>query len=122
MFEQTLSQGNWLVPILLSYVAVVATQHTKLASLGKGLFLPPILETGLANFITLTMTPTIFIPALYVGIYDGFFAGIVIFILLPGLMVLFTRMLNVTRFIAYHYLIASLIMPLGYYLTLITWP
>jgi hypothetical protein len=79
MFEHTLSQGNWLVPILLSYVGVVATQHTKFASRGKELLLPPILETGLASVITLTMTPTIFIPALYVGIYDGFFTGIVTF-------------------------------------------
>ncbi|MNE62029.1 hypothetical protein D3C80_1572870 [compost metagenome] len=121
MFEGTLSQGSPWVPILLSYCAVVATNVAGAQKRAEWL-LPPVLRTGTAQLFLLLMAPTAFVPALYVGSFDGIVAGLVTFVILPLPWAFITTLLGVRTYLFFHFAVACLCMSLGYLLAVQTWP
>jgi hypothetical protein len=86
----------------------------------RGLNTPPIIKSTLGTLLVIGSFPCLFWPAIYVGLFDGFWAAVSVWIILQALFGLFVR-LN-PRLLGTNFVLASLAYPIGYYLSFVNLP
>jgi hypothetical protein len=119
MFDQFLSQGSLLSVAIMGYTNSVMFHVAKLNRIDPhGLYYAPlILQHPISDLFFIAALPCAIWPAIYIGLYDGLVAGLFSwFILQIGLVVI----LPIIRgfLIGIHFIVACILYPFGYYLSI----
>ena len=116
MFEEFLSGGSLLALGLMVYAYAVMMEANRLTN--DPLDMPRALRHPAAQLIFIGATPLILWPAIYVGIFDGWLAGFLAFILIQVALVIITLGTGIrSMYFGIHFIIASIAYPIGYVLS-----
>jgi|JYMV01.1.fsa_nt_gi hypothetical protein len=120
MFENTIYYGSVIGVLCLSYSMNVAIEALRVSNSDHGrVFGPRIAHSGIASLFSIAALPCILWPALYVGMFDGWVAGIVAWIglqVLGGLATIIFRIRG--PLLGLHIVLGMFALPAGYFLTL----
>lgn len=119
MFDQFLSHGSLLSVAIMGYTNSVMIHVARLNRIDpQGLYLAPlILQHPIAELFFIAAIPCIIWPSIYIGLYDGWIAGILSwFILQIGLAVILPLIKGFL--IGIHFIVACMFYPFGYYLSI----
>lgn len=121
MFEQFLLQGSIFSVALMVYACNVMLEAARLNKIDpRGiLYAPKIIVHPLSGLIMFAAIPCILWPAIYIGLYDGWIAGIVAWFILQviGVIMYFILGIRYSELIGIHFILACIAFPIGYYLS-----
>ena len=122
MLKEFLNDGGSVLAIILlvySYYVMKAVQISKMADFDD---VPLVFKHHSSGWFVLLAYPGLIWSAIYIGLYFDWIAGIVSFLALQ-----FTGKWGVIiigvyskKFIGYHYFVACVAMPIGYFLSIST--
>lgn len=120
MFENFLANGSKLSVILMVYSCNVMIEALKRDKFDRtGLHTPPVIRTGWGNLSMIGSLPCALWPAIYIGLFEGWGAGIGAWVILQLIGAFLTIALKINgRLLGIHFVAASLAYPIGYYLSL----
>ncbi|MGB3726532.1 MAG: hypothetical protein WA981_12245 [Glaciecola sp.] len=123
MFADFIEYGNWLAVILLTYASSVTIEATtRLKSDTAGLRTPLFLRSSIGTITILLGLPCVILPALYIGAYSGFSAGLISWFFLQIISAIFVVVLGIRSVLGLHFVVSTISMIFGYYLLITTWP
>ena len=121
MFSEFLNNGNIVALVLMAYTNNVMIEAMGLSM--KKFDAPPILNNPIATIFMFGGLPCTIWPAIYIGLFYGWVAGVIAWIGLQILGVIATVVLGIRGpFTAVHFLVACVAYPIGYYLSFSNMP
>lgn len=114
MFSEFIENGNFVTLFAMLYVGCVMFNISKINKHHSHLA-PPIVVHPISDVIVLLSLPMSILPAVYVGIYSGWLAGLLAWVGLAVFDLIFYS-LGVRRFIGLHFIAASILLPISYYM------
>jgi hypothetical protein len=122
MFDEFLANGSVSGVLLMAYVNTVMIETVNAQRAFHGINTPPILLHPISGVIRLLALPCIVWPSIYVGLHSGWIAAIVVFFTMQILGGIASIPLGIKRNIGFHFIGASLVFPVGYYLSIANLP
>lgn len=122
MFNEFLASGSILAVILMGYVNCVMIETVNSERAFHGMNTPPIIKHPATQFLRVICLPCIFWPAIYVGLYSGFWAGFVAWFGIQLVSAFLSFPLRIKALPGVHVIPAAVAMPIGYYLSLTNLP
>lgn len=119
MFDQFLLQGSLLAVAIMGYTNSVMFHVARLNRIDPyGLyFAPSILQHPISDLFFIAAIPCAIWPSIYIGLYDGWIAGIFSwFILQVGIAIILPIIRGMA--IGLHFILACTLYPIGYYLSI----
>jgi hypothetical protein len=119
MFEKFLAQGNILAIVLMVYANGTMMEALKIDRADPyALNSPRILKNPLAHIFIFFAIPCAIWPAIYIGLYDGWLAGIAAWFVLQIISAIAVMVFGIRGFIGYHFIAACIAYPIAYYLSI----
>jgi len=120
MFNEFFNDGGSILAVFLLIYSGTVMRETLFLRARHVFGAPLILQNKVAEYMGLSGIPALIWPAIYIGIYSGWIAGIIAFLGLQlggfGAAILGIR----GNFIGHHYIAACILMPIGYILSIST--
>jgi hypothetical protein len=123
--DNFISNGSLISFFIMWYAANVMIDVSTLQENDRfGFYTPDILKTPLSGLLRLGALPLIFWPWIYIGLFDGVVVAFVAWVLFQLLSVILTLVLQINnhKIIGYHFILACILYPIGYYLSLTNLP
>ena len=123
MFDDFFSHGSILAVLLMEYAACAMAEAIRLKSMGRLGYLhaPGLIYHPLATLFMVGAMPCVLWPAIYVGLYSGWIAGLVAWVLLQAIGAAMTLLFGIRGpLLGFHYIAACVAYPVGYYLSIRT--
>lgn len=122
MFDNFLAHGSILSVILMVYASDVMAESVRLINLDRiGLDTPFLLRHPVAELFMFGSIPTAIWPSIYIGLYDGWVAGIISWVVLQLGSAWATVALRIRgSALAHHFIVACIAYPIGYYLSIVS--
>lgn len=121
MFEEFLNYGSILSVLLMVYagnVMIEALRRERIDPFGPGIIKHPL--SALFMFASI---PCQIWPAIYVGLYSGWLAGVVAWFVLQMAGAFVTIALGIRGpALVFHFVLGCIAFPIGYYLSISTLP
>ncbi len=124
MFGHFFDQGSVASVVLMVYACNVMMECLRLDRLDpSGVNSPLILKRSLSTIFMVGSIPCAIWPAIYIGIFEGWVAGILSWVILQVIGGLGTIILRIRGpAIAFHFIAACVAYPIGYFLSLSNLP
>lgn len=122
MFDDTITRGSVLGIALMIYTyGVMFNIGQVYVRDPAGVMTPNIVRSSLGTLAIVAAVPTIIWPAIYVGLFDGIWAGVVTFLLTTIGGTVAAKLLGVTAWrgvlMGIHFILAAVAMVAGYWLS-----
>lgn len=124
MFDNFFEGGSVLAVIFMVYAQSVMMEVLRFKNKdGLGFNGPRIFYSRFGFVAPLLAMPCALWPSIYIGLFDGLWSGFVAWLALQLVSVVMTQVLMIrSNFIGFHLIIASILMGLGYTLSLLIYP
>lgn len=120
MFKEFLSQGSIVSVLLMVYAGNVMMEALRRDRLDpQGINSPLIIKHPVSALFIFASIPCAIWPAIYVGLYSGWVAGIVSWFVLQIVGAIATVVLGIRGpALGFHFIAGCIAFPIGYYLSL----
>ncbi|EOV0146858.1 hypothetical protein JKP23_21460 [Vibrio vulnificus] len=120
MFEEFLANGNLLSIALMVYVGNVMMEALRRDRLDPhGINTPHIIKSPVSALIMVASIPCAILPAIYIGTYSGWVAGLIAWVVLQVAGGVLSIVLGIRgALIGFHFILATIALPIGYFLCL----
>ena len=127
MFDSTVANGSIVAIILMVYAYGVMFNIGRVYVRDpSGVMTPGVVRSTFGTLAIIATIPTIIWPAIYAGLFDGLWAGVVIFLITTVGGAIATTILGVTAFggllMGIHFYLATFALVAGYWLSLTNLP
>lgn len=122
MFDEFLKHGSVLAVVCMTYASDVFAESLRWQRLYPH-NTPMILLHPASALLMLAAIPCVIWPAIYIGLFSGFVAGIVGWLGLQIISAVATLLLGIRGpLLGFHFILACVAYPLGYYISLTNLP
>jgi hypothetical protein len=110
--------GGSLIPIIIMVYCYYVMKAVKMFKMTDAFDLPPVFDHPSSEWFMLAAIPSLFLASIYVFLFSGLVTGVLTFFALMffgkwgGLIMGF----HSKKFIGFHYIIACVLLPIGYYI------
>jgi hypothetical protein len=120
MFNHFFQEGSIVSVVLMAYAGNVMMEALRRERADPhGLHSPMIIKHSISTVLMVGALPCAIWPAIYVGLFDGWVAGVLAWIILQMLGAIGTLILGIrTRLLGFHFIAACVAYPVGYYLSI----
>ena len=124
MFEEFLNHGSVLSVLLMVYAGNVMMEALRRNRLDpRGVNSPLIIKHPVSAIFMFSSIPCAIWPAIYIGLYSGWIAGIISWIALQIAGAFATIALGIRgQALGFHFIAACIAFPIGYYLSFAALP
>jgi len=120
MFGHFFQQGSVTAVVLMAYagnVMIEALRRDRADPLG--ISSPRVLKSSVGTIFMIASLPCAIWPAIYVGLYDGWLAGVFAWLIIQAIGAIGTFALGIRgRFIGIHFIVACVAYPIGYFVSI----
>lgn len=122
MFEEFLNNGSLSAVLLMTYAGNVMMEALRRDRLDHyGISSPLIIKHPVSALFMMASVPCAIWPAIYIGLYSGWVAGIISWFILQILGAIATILLGMRGpALGFHFIAACIAFPTGYYLSIST--
>lgn len=116
MFENLFDGGNLWVILVLEYISIsywATSQVQNSEHPGARFLMPPWLFSNAAKNLTVIGVISGLMVAVYIGLYDGFWAAIVGGLVINFLAPIIAKIFKFERWVIHHFVAATLLTPLA---------
>lgn len=119
MIDNFIAKGSLLSIVFMVYTNATIMEAVKINKADPYcLNSPRILKNPLSILFVTLAIPCAIWPAIYIGLYEGWVVGIISWFILQIISALAVATLGVRSYIGYHFIVACIIYPIGYYLSI----
>lgn len=123
MFNDFLAHGNLVSVLLMLYASGTMVEVLRIDRADPySLYSPRILKHPLSSILMFLAAPCAFWPAIYIGLYEGWLAGIAAWFVLQISTAIGSKVLGIRHLLTFHFIAACIAYPAGYYLSITNLP